>query len=282
MTVETQARFISELNESFPRSKDLIKEGDDHIRLIKNVLKNTLPGFKSSATMTSEKFNKLDADIVYDADTITIAKDFSFLEGTGITLDEGTIGGVAELDDDNAVEPRVYNDARYLQVENNFEDVEDKDKAITNLFTDFEKNKEAIKIIQEAVLPLVYPVGSLYFQSESSENPSELLGFGVWSQFGSGRVILGGGTLNDGVESKTFTNKEVGGFFNHTLSIAEMPAHSHTYTQLQIAGPSPDTKHGGLIAQYGYTTYGTDAAGGSAPHNNMQPYVVVNVWKRIT
>lgn len=282
MTVETQARFISELNESFPRSKDLIKEGDDHIRLIKNVLKNTLPGFKSSATMTSEKFNKLDADIVYDADTITIAKDFSFLEGTGITLDEGTIGGVAELDDDNAVEPRVYNDARYLQVEKNFEDVADKDEAITNLFTDFEKNEEAIKAIQKALLPLVYPVGSLYFQSEASENPAELLGFGVWSQFGSGRVIVGSGSLNDGREDRAFSNKEVGGFFNHTLSVAEMPSHNHTYTQLQIAGPSPDTKHGGLIAQYGYTGYATDYTGGNAAHNNMQPYVGVNVWKRVT
>ncbi|MGL5582278.1 MAG: phage baseplate protein [Cetobacterium sp.] len=282
MTVETQARFISELNQSFPRSKDLIKEGDDHIRLVKNVLKTTMPKFTSSLTISSDKLNKFDEDIVYDADTITIAKDFLFLAETGITLEEGTIGGVVELDDDNAVEPRIYNDARYLQVEKNFEDIADKDKAITNLFTDFAKNEEAIKVIQAALLPLVYPVGSLYFQSENNTNPRDLLGFGVWSEFGSGRVIIGSGSLNDGVTARTFTNKEVGGFFNHTLTVHEMPSHNHTYTQLQIAGPSPDTKHGGLIAQYGYAGYATDYTGGNGAHNNMQPYVTVNVWKRVT
>jgi microcystin-dependent protein len=42
MTVES-ASFISGLNASYPPGSDTISEGDDHLRLIKSVLKATLP-----------------------------------------------------------------------------------------------------------------------------------------------------------------------------------------------------------------------------------------------
>lgn len=42
MTVET-ATYVSGLNANYPPGSDTISEGDDHIRLIKDVLKNTLP-----------------------------------------------------------------------------------------------------------------------------------------------------------------------------------------------------------------------------------------------
>ena len=42
MTVES-ASFISGLNASYPPGSDSISEGDDHLRLIKTVLKATLP-----------------------------------------------------------------------------------------------------------------------------------------------------------------------------------------------------------------------------------------------
>ncbi|MGL5965508.1 MAG: phage baseplate protein [Fusobacteriaceae bacterium] len=71
MTVEV-ANYISNLNKSYPRNRDLIKEGDDHIRLVKSVLQNTLPGFDSALTATSGKINQLDATFTYDADKITI------------------------------------------------------------------------------------------------------------------------------------------------------------------------------------------------------------------
>ena len=42
MTVET-ATYVSGLNANYPPGSDTISQGDDHIRLIKDVLKNTLP-----------------------------------------------------------------------------------------------------------------------------------------------------------------------------------------------------------------------------------------------
>lgn len=53
------ARTISNLDESLPRARDLIKEGDDHIRLIKASLKNTFPGIDVPVTLTSTYLNTL-------------------------------------------------------------------------------------------------------------------------------------------------------------------------------------------------------------------------------
>lgn len=88
MTVENTARFINDLNESYPRAKDLISEGDDHIRMLKAVLKNTMPGFDSSVTMTSDKLNKIDETLEYGEDgVITITSSLEMKAGK--TLDAG-------------------------------------------------------------------------------------------------------------------------------------------------------------------------------------------------
>ena len=42
MTVET-ASYISQLNNSYPAVGDPVGEGDDHLRLIKSVLKTSFP-----------------------------------------------------------------------------------------------------------------------------------------------------------------------------------------------------------------------------------------------
>lgn len=43
MTIES-ATFLNSLNASYPANADQMGEGDDHIRLLKSVLKNTFPG----------------------------------------------------------------------------------------------------------------------------------------------------------------------------------------------------------------------------------------------
>lgn len=72
MTVETNANFISDLNKAYPRNRDLIKEGDDHIRLIKSVIQNTFPGMDGALTAGTDKLNKLDATFTYEEDTLKI------------------------------------------------------------------------------------------------------------------------------------------------------------------------------------------------------------------
>ena len=41
-----------------------------------------------------------------------------------------------------------------------------------------------------------YPVGSIYLNASVATNPATLFGFGTWTAFGAGRVLLGAGTTN--------------------------------------------------------------------------------------
>ncbi|MGL5015094.1 MAG: phage baseplate protein [Bacteroidales bacterium] len=102
MTIETNARFINDLNEAYPRNRDLIKEGDDHIRLVKSVLKNTFPGIDTAITFTSEKLNKFDSTFTYTENTLTVNNDVTVAKDK--VLDFGgnkiTNVGLAEDPDD--------------------------------------------------------------------------------------------------------------------------------------------------------------------------------------
>ncbi|MDB5541834.1 MAG: hypothetical protein JWQ89_3561 [Devosia sp.] len=58
MSVES-ASYISDLNASAPGSTDLKAEGDDHLRLLKSVLKTTFPAFSGPLTPTHTVLNSL-------------------------------------------------------------------------------------------------------------------------------------------------------------------------------------------------------------------------------
>ena len=110
----------------------------------------------------------------------------------------------------------------------------------------------------------------------------ELYG-GEWEPFGAGQVLVGAGTIpstKEGEEDRVFTAGNTGGEYEHTLTVDEMPAHTHRDHGLggQSGGGATFNYPGG----YGYTWGNTtSSAGGGQPHNNMQPYVVVYMWHRI-
>jgi len=56
MTVES-ATYISDLNAANPGATDLKSEGDDHMRLIKSVLKSTFPNITGAVTATQATLN---------------------------------------------------------------------------------------------------------------------------------------------------------------------------------------------------------------------------------
>jgi hypothetical protein len=59
MTVES-ATYISQLNTAYPAAGDNISEGDDHVRLVKSVLKSQFPNLATTAvSQTSAQMNKL-------------------------------------------------------------------------------------------------------------------------------------------------------------------------------------------------------------------------------
>lgn len=58
MPLET-ATYIDDLNSSNPPGTDLLKQGDDHIRLIKAVLKSTFPNLDGAVNATPAELNLL-------------------------------------------------------------------------------------------------------------------------------------------------------------------------------------------------------------------------------
>ena len=120
----------------------------------------------------------------------------------------------------------------------------------------------------------IYPVGSIYM-SVNSTNPSTLFG-GTWTQL-KDRFLLGAGS--------TYTNGSTGGEASHTLTVNEMPSHSHPQYVTVSSG-------GSLSANCDYDSYAsgkarksaqnvsTGTTGGGNSHNNMPPYLVVYMWQR--
>ena len=92
-----------------------------------------------------------------------------------------------------------------------------------------------------------------------------------------GRFVLGAGNGN-GLTSRTVG--VVGGEENHTLSIDEMPQHSHQVPNI-YADRQQDRSAGQFnwFVRDGYATdlsaYYSRSSGGSKPHNNMPPYYVL-------
>ena len=120
---------------------------------------------------------------------------------------------------------------------------------------------------------LVYPVGSIYMNAAVATNPATLLGFGTWAIYGAGKVMVG----LDAADSDFNALTDTGGSKTHTLTEAEMPAHTHTYTHPTTtdAFSIDDTSR---VTGNGAGT--TGSAGSGNAHNNLQPYVVIHMWKR--
>lgn len=120
---------------------------------------------------------------------------------------------------------------------------------------------------------LLFPIGSIYTNASDNTNPGTLLGFGTWTAFGTGRVLVG----IDTVQTEFDTIGETGGEKTHILTTAEMPAHTHT------RGVSGTSGGFGLLDNAAASSSGniaTGSTGGDGAHNNLQPYITVYMWKR--
>lgn len=131
-------------------------------------------------------------------------------------------------------------------------------------------------------ISLVYPVGSIYM-SVNDVSPSTLFG-GTWEKIEDTFLLASG---------STFALGQTGGEATHKLTINEMPIHKHT-VKMSWAPNQSHNHSGGTYAKsfaeganpsdgtYDSTDDRISNAGGDQPHNNMPPYLVVNIWKRIS
>lgn len=126
-----------------------------------------------------------------------------------------------------------------------------------------------------------WPVGSI-FMNTTSTNPASLLGGGTWVRFGQGRVLVS----QDGSDADFDVSEETGGEKTHVLTTGEMPSHTHgagSYTvgRRSAAGAASGVALGNATVVSDANVQGSSGnVGSDNPHNNVQPYIVVYMWKR--
>ncbi|MGI5933095.1 MAG: phage baseplate protein, partial [Eubacterium sp.] len=138
--------------------------------------------------------------------------------------------------------------------------------------------------IVESILDKVYPIGSIYI-TVNNVNPGTLFG-GTWQAFGAGRTLIGAGTGKDANSKQmAFTAGATGGEYSHQLTVNELPSHTHQFiyrggNYQDVNAPYKDNKP----MTQGSNSYGknTLATGGNRPHNNIMPYIVTYMWRRIS
>ncbi|GIV51641.1 MAG: hypothetical protein KatS3mg038_2162 [Candidatus Kapaibacterium sp.] len=120
-----------------------------------------------------------------------------------------------------------------------------------------------------------FPVGSILITVDNN-NPATWLGYGTWSQFAQGRCLVGVDTLQTEFNAPLKT----GGAKTHTLSLTEIPPHTHSYTRYSVQA-TVQSGTGSVGIWRNALLQDTSSAGGGQPHNNLQPYIVVYFWRRI-
>ena len=129
-----------------------------------------------------------------------------------------------------------------------------------------------------------YPVGAIFTTTVNYANSAAVvtaIGGTTWESFGAGRVLVG----VDSSDTDFDTAGETGGSKtpttgSHTLTISEIPSHSHTVNMGTSGAAGTGFANTGVFSG----TAGTSATGGGGGHthtgNAVQPYIVVYFWKR--
>ena len=139
----------------------------------------------------------------------------------------------------------------------------------------------------QAAMAALFPVGAIY-TAVVSTNPATLIGFGTWTAFGAGRVMVGFDSSNALFD----TAEETGGSANaivvshtHTATVTDA-GHAHTYFSPAVGGAlvNAAAPSGGGTQNTGTATTGITVAnsteGASGTNANYQPYITVYMWKR--
>jgi hypothetical protein len=142
----------------------------------------------------------------------------------------------------------------------------------------------------QAALAALYPVGSVYINATSAVNPATLLGFGTWSAFAAGRVLVGlnaSNALFDTAEETGGSADAVLVSHTHTATVTD-PGHNHTFVQAVNTQPQSGSSTQCLTSSSTQNTstattgitVSNSTVGSSGTNANYQPYITVYMWKR--
>lgn len=269
MAVE-KATYISELNVSLPRSTDFLKEGDDHMRVIKTVLKSSWPNATKPLTFSAVSITNL--GLAFDFTPTGFTSKLPIALAAGIKWDgqKSQVKNLAEPKDDHDLVPLSY--------------------------------------IKKYLSTNIYAVGSIYATMKAG-NPAQLLGFGTWERYHPGCILVSAAPdtikahdTEFGADATPLTADQLP-VHNHpssiTFNIQPDGNHGHYYrafwywgsgefnawvshddwgdvarNQTRRTGDSGDHNHGAHVEGTVHTL------GGSQPLSVVQPTITANIWIR--
>lgn len=151
-------------------------------------------------------------------------------------------------------------------------------------------NMNEIKSVVNSLANLFFPIKKIIIFNDNDDH-SNYLGF-TWERIASGKMLVG----IDSTDTDFNAIGKTGGEKEHTLTIDEMPAHSHklngntdvtfaessTYPYLLASAKRGYADGSNITFGEGYSINDTTTAGSGQAHNNLQPYQVVAYWQRIS
>ena len=181
---------------------------------------------------------------------------------------------VSEVITFNIIDELNSNDDIILKIENGNYIIK---KILINKYHDLPIN---------SIINAIYPIGSIYMSINNIE-PNILFG-GTWERIKDTFLLSAGENYKAGTK---------GGEAEHTLTINEIPSHNHEAYFYGYSGWGT-TEVDGYVVDWSHlknTSGGTSSSvntkssaqlvqntGSDTPHNNMPPYLVVYMWKRIS
>jgi hypothetical protein len=136
-----------------------------------------------------------------------------------------------------------------------------------------------------SIADVVYPVGSIFTTVTAYANSAAVvaaIGGTTWESFGAGKVLVG---LDSG-DTDFDTVQETGGSKTQALTEANLPAHYHNWAASEYAGSYDygtnliNANNTAATSSGVSNSLTTSTVGSGTAHNNLQPYIVVYMWKR--
>ena len=154
-----------------------------------------------------------------------------------------------------------------------------KDGVVVASFDQLEEDNSVVRFSDLRKYLEFYKVGDLYLTTLQG-NPSDTLGYGTWVRYAEGRSIVGLSEDNTPTWTK-FINSQFGNY-EHQLTEDEMPRHNHSYGRYGGVNDNKGTTMADEPWEGEKGSGATLSSGGDKPHNNVQPSIVVAIWRRVT
>ena len=116
----------------------------------------------------------------------------------------------------------------------------------------------------------IYPVGSVIIKNA----PWNGFAGQTWELFSQGKTLVG----QDTTDADFSSLGQTGGSKTHTLTIDEMPSHSHDSFNTTFVGITGGNSY--WYIDNNNQTVQTGSTGGGQPHSIMNPYQVVLYYRR--